>query len=163
MAYHASLSFTSSWSILKLLSLESGIPSNQLILYHLLLLLPSIFSSIRFFSNESALCTRWPKCCSFSFSISTSNEYSGLIFFRIDWFDWPPFCPRHSKESSPVPSFKSINSLVLSFLYNPTLTSTISWFFRSAGQNTEAAASATVLPMNFQGLFPLRLTGLISL
>ena len=79
-------------------------------------------SSIRVFSNESALCIRWPKYWSFSFSISPSNEYSGLIFFRIDWFD-PPCSPRDSQESSPTPQFKSINSLVLSFLYGLTLTS----------------------------------------
>ena len=79
-------------------------------------------SSIRVFSNESALCIRWPKYWSFSFSISPSSEYSGLIFFRIDWFD-PPCSPRDSQESSPTPQFKSINSLVLSFLYGLTLTS----------------------------------------
>ena len=69
------------------MSIESVMPSNHLILYRPLLLLPSIFPSIRVFSNESALCIRWPKYWSFSFSISPSNEYSGLISFRIDWFD----------------------------------------------------------------------------
>ena len=83
----ASLSFTISWSLLKLMSIESIMPSNHLILCCLLLLLPSIFPSSRVFSNESALCIRWPKYWSFSFSISPSNEYSGLIPFRIDWFD----------------------------------------------------------------------------
>ena len=83
----ASLSFTISWSLLKLISIESVVPSNYLILCHPLLLLPSIFPSIRVFSNESVLCIRWPKYWSFSFSISPSNEYSGLISFRIDWFD----------------------------------------------------------------------------
>ena len=72
---------------LKFMSIESVMPSNHLILCHPLLLLPSIFPSIRVFSNELALCIRWPKYWSFSFSISPSNEYSGLIFFRIDWFD----------------------------------------------------------------------------
>ena len=81
------LSFTISWSLLKLMSTELMMPSNHLILYHPLLLLPSIFSSIRDFSNDSALRIRWPKYWSFSFSISPSNEYSGLIFFWIDWFD----------------------------------------------------------------------------
>ena len=81
----ASLSFTISWNLLKLKSIESVIPSNHLILYRPLLLLPSIFPSIRVFSNESALCIRWPKY--WSFSISPSNEYSGLISLRIDWFD----------------------------------------------------------------------------
>ena len=86
-ARQASLSITNSRSLLKLMSIESVMPSNHLILCHPLLLPPSIFSSIRVFSNESALCTRWPKYWSFSFSISPSNEYSGLISFRIDWLD----------------------------------------------------------------------------
>ena len=83
----ASLSITNSWSLLKPLSIESVMPSNHLILCCRLLLLPSIFPSIRVFSNESTLCIRRPKYWSFSFSISPSNEYSGLISFRIDWFD----------------------------------------------------------------------------
>ena len=86
-ACQASLSFTGTWSILKLMSIESMMPSNHLILCHPLLLLPSIFPSIRVFSNESALCVRWPKYWSFSFTISPSNEFSGLISFRMDWFD----------------------------------------------------------------------------
>ena len=86
-ARQASLSFTISQSLLKLMSIESVMPSNHLILCCPLLLLPSIFPSIRFFSNESALCITWPKYWSFSLSISPSNEYSGLISFRIDWFD----------------------------------------------------------------------------
>ena len=86
-AHQAFLSFTISWSLLKLMSIESVMPSKHLILCHPLLLLPSIFPSIRVFSNESALQIRWPKYCSFSFSISPSNEYSGLISFRIDLFD----------------------------------------------------------------------------
>ena len=73
--------------LLKLMSIKSVMPSNHLILCHPLLLLPSIFPSIRVFSNESALCIRWPKYWSFSFSINLSNEYSGLISFRINWFD----------------------------------------------------------------------------
>ena len=86
-ARQASLSITNSWSLLKLLSIESVIPSNHLILCCHLLLPPSIFPSIRVFSNESVLCIRWPKYWSFSFSISPSNEYSGLISFRMDWLD----------------------------------------------------------------------------
>ena len=86
-ACQASLSFTISWNLLRLMSIESVIPSNHLILCRSLLLLPSIIPSIRFFSSESALCIRWPKDWSFSFSTSPSNEYSGLIYFRIDWFD----------------------------------------------------------------------------
>ena len=87
LALQASLSFTVSQSLFKLMSAESVMPSNHLILCHYHLLLPSIFFSIRVFSNESALCIRWPKYWSFSFSINSSNEYSGLISFRIDWFD----------------------------------------------------------------------------
>ena len=86
-AYQASLSITNSWSLLKLMSIELVMPSNHLILCHPLVLLPSIFSSIRVFSSESVLPIRWAKYWSFSFSISPSNKYSGLISFRIDWFD----------------------------------------------------------------------------
>ena len=86
-ARQASLSITNSWSLLKLMSIESVMPSKHLILCCPLLLPPSIFPSIRVFSNESALCIRWPKYWSFSFSISPSNEHSGLISFRVDWFD----------------------------------------------------------------------------
>ena len=86
-ACQASLSITKSWSLLKLISIESMMPFNHLILCRPLLLLPSIFPGIRVFSSESVLCIRWPKYWSFSFSISPSNEYSGLISFRIDWLD----------------------------------------------------------------------------
>ena len=122
-ARQASLSITNSRSLLKLMSIESVMPSNHLILCHPLLFLPSIFPSIRVFSNESALCIRWQKYWSFSFSISPSNEYSGLISFRMDWLDLLATSPRDSQESSQTPQFKSVNSLVLSFLYSPTLTS----------------------------------------
>ena len=86
-AYQPSLSITNSQSLLKLMFIESVIPSNHLILCHPLLLPPSIFPSIKVFSNESALCIRWLKYWSFSFSISPSSEYSGLISFRMDWLD----------------------------------------------------------------------------
>ena len=86
-ACQASLSIAKSRSLLKLMSIKSMMPSNHLILCHPLLLLPSIFPSIRLFSNESVLHIRWPKCWSFSFRISPSNEYSGLISFRTDWLD----------------------------------------------------------------------------
>ena len=86
-ARQASLSFTISWRLLKLMSVESEMPSNYLILCHPLLLPPSVFPSIRVFPNELALCIRWPKYWSFSFSISPSNEYPGLIYCKIDWFD----------------------------------------------------------------------------
>ena len=85
-ACQASLSFTISQSLFKFMSIESVMPSNHLILHHRLLL-PSVFPSIRVFSNESVLCIRWPKYWSFSFSMSPSHEYSRLITFRIDWFD----------------------------------------------------------------------------
>ena len=117
-ARQASLSFTFSQSLFKLMSIESVMPTNYLILCRPLLLPPSVFPSIRVFSNESALCIRWPKYWSFSFSISPSNEHSGLISFRMDWLDFLTV-----QESSPAPQFKSINSLALSFLYSPTLTS----------------------------------------
>ena len=116
----ASLSITNSWSLLKLMSVESVMPSNHLILSHPLLLLPSIFPSIRVFSNESVLSIRWPKYWSFRFSISPSNEYPGLISFRIDWFDI--LAVEGTQESSPTPQFKSINYLALSLLHSPTLT-----------------------------------------
>ena len=86
-ALQASLSITNSWSFLKLMSIESVMPTNHLILCCPLLFLPSIFPSIRLFSNESALCIRWSKCWSFSCSISPSNEYSGLVSFRTNRFD----------------------------------------------------------------------------
>ena len=87
IARQASLSITNSWSLLKLMSIESMTPSNHLILCRPLLLPPSIFPSIRVFSNESVLCIRWPKDWCFSFSISLSNEYSVLVSFSIDWLD----------------------------------------------------------------------------
>ena len=86
-ACQASLSITNSWSLPKLMSITLVMPSNHLILCHPLLLLPSIFPSIRVFSSESVLCIRWPKYWSFSFSMSPSNDYSGLLSFRVDWLD----------------------------------------------------------------------------
>ena len=117
-AHLASLSITSSWSLLKLMSIESVMPSNHLILCCPLLLLPSILPSIRVFSNESALHIRGPKHWSFSFNISFYSDWSPL-----GWSGWISCCPRESQESSPSPHFKSNNSLTLSFLYSPTLTS----------------------------------------
>ena len=86
-ARQASLSITNSWKLAQTMSIKSVMPSNHLILCHPLLLLPSIFPSIRVFSNKSALRIRWPKYWSFRFNISPSNEYSGLISFRMDWLD----------------------------------------------------------------------------
>ena len=107
------------WSLLKLMSIES-MPFNYLTLCRLLLL-PLIFPSFRIFSNELALHIRQPKYQSFSFSFSPSNEYSGLIFFRIVWFD--VFTAQGTLKSPPALQFESINSFTLSFLYGPTLTS----------------------------------------
>ena len=119
-ARQASLSFTISWSLLKLMSIELVMTSNHLILCHPLLLLPSIFPRIKVFSKESVLCIGWPKY--WSFSISPSSECSGLIFFRIDWLDLLTV-QRDSQKPSPTPLLKSISSLAVSFLYGPTLTS----------------------------------------
>ena len=119
-ARQASLSITNSQSSPKLMSIELVMPSSHLILSRPLLLLPSIFPSIRVFSNEPILHIRWPNYWTFSFSISTSNEYSGLISFRIDRLY---LLAVHCEESSSTRQFKSINSSVFSFLYSPTLTS----------------------------------------
>ena len=120
-AHQASLSFTISQSLLKLKSIESVMPFNHLILCHPLFFLPTIFPSIRAFFTESVLHIRWPKSWSFSFSISSSNEYSGLISFRIDWFDL--LAVQGTLKSPPTSQFKSINSLGISFPYGLTLTS----------------------------------------
>ena len=120
-ARQASLSITNSWSWLKLKSIKSVMPSNHLILRRPLLLLPSIFPSIKVFSSESVFHIRWPKYWSFSFSISPSNEHARLISFRMDLLDL--LAVQGTQESSPTPQFKGINSLALSFLYSPTLTS----------------------------------------
>ena len=119
-ARQASLSITNSRSPPKPMSIELVMPSNRLILYHPLLLLPSIFPSIRVFSNESTLPIKWPKYWSFSFNISPPNEHPGLISFRMDWLDLLAV-QGTLQESSPTPQFKSINSLALSFLYSSTL------------------------------------------
>ena len=116
-AHQASLSFIISWSLPKLVFIESVMPSN---LCHPLPL-PSVFPSIRVSSNESALCIRWPKYWSFSFSISPSNEYSGLISFRIDWFYL--LVVQGTLKSSPEPQLESNSSLVLNLLYGTALTS----------------------------------------
>ena len=118
-----SLSFTVSWSLLKLLFIELVMPSKHLFFCHPLFLLPSMFPSIRvsFSPNKLALCIRWPTYWSFRFSISSSNEYSGLISFRNDWFDL--LGVQRTLKSSLAPQFENINSSVLNLLYGPTLTS----------------------------------------
>ena len=106
-ARQASLSITNSWSLLRLMSTDMVMPSNHLILCHPLLLLPSIFPSIRVFSNESALCMRWPNYWNFRFSIRPSNEHPGLISFMMDWLDLLAV-QGTLKSLPPTPQFKSI-------------------------------------------------------
>ena len=120
-AHQAFLSLTISWNLLKVMSIESLMPSNHLIFCCSLLLLPSIFPSIKIFSNGLALCIMLPQYWSFNFSISSSNEYSGLISFRIDLFDL--LAVQRTQESSLAPQFKSISSSELSHFYGPTLIS----------------------------------------
>ena len=111
----ASLFFSISQGWFKLMPIESMMPSNHLILCCPLLFLPSVFPSIRVFSSELALCIRWPKYWSFSFSISLSNQYSGLISFRMDWLDLLAV-QETFQESSPAPQFEGVNSLAFSVL-----------------------------------------------
>ena len=120
-ACQASLSFTISQRLLRLMFIPLVMPSNHLILCRPLLLLSSVFPSIRLFSKESALWFRWPKYWSFSFGISPSNEYSGLISFRSDWLDL--IAVQGTLDFSPPPQFQRTSSSVLSLLYGPTLTS----------------------------------------
>ena len=154
-ARQASLSITSSRSLLKLMSTESVMPSNHLILCRPLLLLPSIFPSIRVFSNESVLRIRWPNYWSFSFSISPSDEYSGLIplggmsVFYIASIVY--MCQSQPPNSSRLQSFPASGSFPMS------------QFFTSGGQSIRVSASASVLPVNIQDWFPLGWTGWISL
>ena len=121
-AHQASLCITNSWSLLKLMPIESVMPSSHLILSHPLLLLAPIPPNIRVFSNESILRIRWPKYWSFNFSISPSNEHPGLISFRMDWLDFL-VVQGALKSLLQTPQFKGINFSVLSFLHSPTLTS----------------------------------------
>ena len=120
-ACQASLSLTISWSLLKFMSNVSVMPFSHLIFWHPLLFLPSIFPRVTNFSSDSAAHMRWPKYWSFSFTISPSSEYSGLISFNIDLV-WSPCCPRELHESSTAPQFKGFNSLVLCLLHGPALT-----------------------------------------
>ena len=120
-ACQTSLSIINSWSLLKIMSTESVKPSNHLILCRPLLLPHSVFPRIRVFSNESILPIRWPKYWSFSFRFSTSNEYLGLISFKMDLLDL--LAVQGTLKSLLQPQLKSINYSTLSFLYGPTLTS----------------------------------------
>ena len=124
-ALQGSLSITNSRRLLRLMSTESVMPSNHLILCRPLLL-PSIFSSIRGFSNESVLHIRWPKYWNFSFSISPSTEFQG--YFPLGLTGLNLCCPMNSQESSPAPQFESINSLALCLLHGPALTSTYDYW-----------------------------------
>ena len=152
-ARQASLSITNSQSLLKLMSIVSVMPSNHLILCHPLLLLPSIFPSIRVFSNESVLRIRWPEYWSFSFNISPSNEYQD--WFLLGWTG-SPCCPRDSQEPSPTPQFKSISSSALSFLYSPALT-----FYMTTGKTialTRRTFLGKVMSLLFNKLSRLLIT-----
>ena len=146
-ACQASLSITNSWNLLKLMSIESVMPSNHFILCHLLLLMPSIFPSIRVFSSESALRIRWPMYWNFSFSINPSNEYSGLVSFRIDWFDFlavqgtlKSLLQHHSSKSSVLQcSF---------FFYCPALTSLHDHWKNHSFDYTDLCKQSTVSVFN---------------
>ena len=148
-AHQAPLFFTVSQSLLKLMSIESVVPSNHLTLFHPLLLLPSVFVSI--FSSVSSLYIRWPNYWSFSFSISPSNEYSGLISFRINWFDLLAVqgtlksLIKKKKESSPAPQFEGISSLVLSLLNGPTLTSLYNYWKMHSFDHMDLSWSMSLL------------------
>ena len=126
--YQAPLSFTISWSLVKLISIESVMPSNHLILCRPLLVLPSVFPTIRVFSNKSALCIRWPKYCSFSFSISPSTEYSGLISFRIDWLDL-------AVQGTLKSLFKHHNSKILILWCSAFFVVQLSYLYMTTGKN----------------------------
>ena len=136
IALQASLSFTIFQSLLKLISIESVMPSNHLILCLPLLHLSSIFLSITAFPNESALHIMWPKYWSLGFSMSPSSDYSGLISFRIDWFDL--FVVQRTLKSSSSPQFESINSSVLSLLYGSALTSVHDYWINHSFDYTDA-------------------------
>ena len=136
VALQASLSFTVSWSLLKLMLIELVMPSNHLVLCHTILLLPSIFPSIRVLSNELALHIRWPNYWSFSFSISPSNKYSGLISFRIDWFDLlevqaslKSLLQHHSSKAS-ILQCSAFFIVRLSHPYDPTSPSKSIWLLK---------------------------------
>ena len=129
--------------LLKLMSIESVMPFNHLILCCPLLLLPSIFPSIRVFSNESVLLIRWPKYWSFRFSISPSNEYSGLISFRIDWFDLLAV-QGTLQEPSPTPQLKSISSLTPCLLCGPALTSICDYWKNHSFDYTDLCRQSNV-------------------
>ena len=140
-ARQAFLSITNSRSLLKLMSIELVMPSSHLILCHPLLLLPPIPPSIRVFSKESVLVIRWPEYWSFSFSVSPSNEYLGLISFRMDWLD---LLAVHGTLKSLLQLHKGISSSVLSFLYSPTLTSIHDYWRNHSFDKTDLCRQSNV-------------------
>ena len=148
-ACQASLSTTNFWSLPKLMSIELGMPSNHFILCHPLFLLPSIFPSIKVFSKELALRIRWPKC--WSFSISPSNEHSGLISLRIDWFDFP-----------------AVQGTLKSVLQHYSLTSSVLWcsvFFMVQLSHTYMTTEKTIglmYSVSLQNILLQRITFVIS-
>ena len=141
-ARQASLSITNSRRLLKLTSIELVTPSNHLILCHPLLLPPSIFSSIRVFPNESVLHIRWPKYWSFSVSTSCSNEYSGLISFRMDWLDL--LAVQGTLKSLLQHRIQNHQDLVLSFLYGPTLTSIHDYWKNHSFDQTDLCQQSSI-------------------
>ena len=140
-ACQASQSFTIGQSLLKLMSIELMMPTNHRILHHPLLLLPSIFPIIRVFSNESVLHIMWPEYWSFSFSISPSNEYSGLISFRMDWFEL--LAVQGTLQSSPTPQFKNIHS-ALKLIYGRNLTSIHDYWKNHSFESTHLCLQSDV-------------------
>ena len=154
-AWHqVSLSLTISQSLPKFTSIASVVPSSHLILWSPLLLLPSVFPSIRKFFNESAVHIRWPKYWNLSFSISPSNQYSGLISLQIDWFDL--LTVQRTQESSLAPPFEGINSSVLCLLYGPAFTTVRDIQNFKYLKNLANFASTLTSPMNisaFQNSF----------
>ena len=143
LQHQASLCFTISQCLLKFMSIELVMLSNHLILCHPLLLLPSVFPRIRAFSNNLALLIRCPKYWSFSFSISSSNEYSALISFRIGWSDLLAV-QGTLQELSPAPQFKSINYLAFNLLHGPTLTSVHDYWKNNSCHYTDLGRQSDV-------------------
>ena len=148
----ASLTIANSWNLLKLMSIESVMPSSHHILCQPLFP-PSIFPSIGVFSNESVIHNRQPKYWSFSFSIRPSNEYSGLISFRVDWLD--TVAVQGTLKSSPTPRFKSINSSALSFLYSLTLTSIYDYWKNHSFDQTDLCWQSKIMSLLFNMLSKL--------
>ena len=151
-AHQASLSFTISWSFLKLMSIELVMPSKHLILCHPLLLPPAVFPSIRVFSNDLVLCIRWPKYWRFSFSISPSNEYSGLISFGIDWIDLL------AVQRTLGSLLQHHNSSAFRLLYGTTFTSVHGYCKNHSSEKLILASYIFLFPFNLCDIFSLNTT-----